>query len=128
MSNAIGKPLSRVDGRAKVTGDAKYAAEFNAPDLAYGYVVSGTVAKGKISHIDTRAAKSLAGVQEVFTYENRPKVAWFDLSYNDQDAPPGSPFRPLYDNKIKYSGQPIALVVADTFELARYAASLVEVT
>lgn len=128
MSSPIGQPLSRVDGRAKVTGDAKYAAEFSAPDLTYAYVVSGTIAKGTITHIDTRAAKGLPGVLEVFTYENRPKVAWFDISYNDQDAPPGSPFRPLYDNKIKYSGQPIALVVADTFELARYAASLVEVT
>ncbi|GAB3572052.1 xanthine dehydrogenase family protein molybdopterin-binding subunit [Spirosoma luteolum] len=126
MSNAIGKPLNRVDGKAKVTGEAKYAAEFSVPDLTYGYVVSSTIAKGKITRIDTSKALSLPGVLAVLTHENRPKVAWFDISYNDQDAPPGSPFRPLYDASIKYSGQPIALVVAESFELARYAASLVQ--
>nr|WP_293836602.1 xanthine dehydrogenase family protein molybdopterin-binding subunit [uncultured Arsenicibacter sp.] len=127
MSNYIGKPLSRVDGVAKVTGKAKYAAEFDAPDLAYGYVVSSTITKGRITHIDTSEALSLPGVLSVITHENRPKIAWLDMSYKDQDAPPGSPFRPLRDNKISYSGQPIALVVAETFELARYAASLIRV-
>ncbi|OIN56283.1 xanthine dehydrogenase family protein molybdopterin-binding subunit [Arsenicibacter rosenii] len=127
MSNYIGKPLSRVDGVAKVTGKAKYAAEFDAPDLTYGYVVSSTITKGRITHIETSEALSLPGVLSVITHENRPKIAWLDMSYKDQDAPPGSPFRPLRDNKISYSGQPIALVVAETFELARYAASLIRV-
>ena len=127
MSNVIGKPISRVDGKEKVTGKAKYAAEFFVPDLAYGYVISGAIAKGKIKRIDATEALRLPGVLQVFTHENRPKIASFDISYNDQDAPPGSPFRPLYDATIKYSGQPIALVVAETFEVARYAASLVQV-
>ncbi|QIP17488.1 xanthine dehydrogenase family protein molybdopterin-binding subunit [Spirosoma aureum] len=127
MTRYIGKPLSRVDGLDKVTGKAKYAGEFNVPGLAYGYVVSSAIAKGKINRIDTRDALSLDGVLQVFTHENRPKLAWFDLNYKDQDAPPGSPFRPLQDEKIKYSGQPVALVVAENFELARYAASLVKV-
>ena len=127
MSNAIGKPISRVDGKEKVTGKAKYAAEFFAPDLAYGYVISSAITKGKIKQIDTSDALRLPGVLQVFTHENRPKLAWFDMSYKDQDAPPGSPFRPLHDATITYSGQPIALVVAETFELARYAASLVRV-
>ncbi len=127
MSNYIGKPLSRVDGVAKVTGKAKYAAEFDAPGLTYGYVVSSTITKGKITHIDTSEALSLPGVLAVITHENRPKIAWLDMSYKDQDAPPGSPFRPLRDSKISFSGQPIALVVAETFELARYAASLIRV-
>ncbi|MBD2755218.1 xanthine dehydrogenase family protein molybdopterin-binding subunit [Spirosoma validum] len=124
---AIGKPISRVDGNEKVTGKAKYAAEFNVPDLTYGYVVSSAIAKGKITNIDASDALSLDGVLKVFTYKNRPKLAWFDISYKDQDAPPGSPFRPLQDETIKYSGQPIALVVAETFEVARYAASLVRI-
>ncbi|MBO0939117.1 xanthine dehydrogenase family protein molybdopterin-binding subunit [Fibrella sp. HMF5335] len=124
----IGQPVKRVDGRDKVTGKAKYAAEFNVPDLTYGYVISGTIAKGKITRIDSSKALALPGVLTVFTHENRPHTAWFDMSYKDQDAPPGSPFRPLHDAKIKYSGQPVALVVAETFELARYAASLVEVS
>ncbi|MBN8824350.1 MULTISPECIES: xanthine dehydrogenase family protein molybdopterin-binding subunit [unclassified Spirosoma] len=127
MSQVIGKPINRVDGRDKVTGKAKYAAEFQVPDLAYGYVVSGTITKGKITRIDTSEALRLDGVLQVFTHENRPKLAWFDISYKDQDAPPGSPFRPLQDATIKYSGQPIALVVAETFEVARYAASLIRV-
>ena len=127
LTPSIGQPISRVDGNEKVTGAAKYAAEFFAPDLAYGYVISSAIAKGKITKIDAGDALSLKGVLQVFTYENRPKVAWFDLSYKDQDAPAGSPFRPLQDDTIKYSGQPIALVVAETFELARYAASLVRI-
>ncbi len=127
INNTIGKPISRVDGVDKVTGKAKYAAEFSVPDLAHGVVVSSAIAKGKIKKIDTGDALSLAGVLQIFTYENRPKLAWFDISYKDQDAPPGSPFRPLHNATIKYSGQPIALVVAETFELARYAASLVRV-
>ena len=124
---AIGKPISRVDGKEKVTGKAKYAAEFDAPDLTYGYVVSSTIAKGKITNIDASDALSLDGVLKVFTHENRPRLAWFDISYKDQDAPPGAPFRPLQDATVKYSGQPVALVVAETFEVARYAASLVRI-
>jgi len=128
MSNTIGKGLNRVDGKAKVTGAAKYAGEFNVPELTYGYVLSSAVAKGKIVHIDDSKALALDGVLKVFTHENRPKTAKLDFSYNDQDAPPGSPFRPLYDAEIKFSAQPVALVVAETFELARYAATLVEIT
>ncbi|GAB4018340.1 xanthine dehydrogenase family protein molybdopterin-binding subunit [Spirosoma koreense] len=127
MSNAIGKPISRVDGREKVTGKAKYAAEFNVPGLTYGYVVSSAIAKGKITHIDASDALRLDGVLQVFTHQNRPKLPWFDIKYKDQDAPPGSPFRPLQDETVKYSGQPVALVVAETFEVARYAASLVRI-
>ena len=85
------------------------------------------MAKGRITHIDASEALKLPGVLQVFTHENAPSLAWFDRSYRDQIAPPGSPFRPLYDDKIQYSAQPIALVVAETFELARYAASLVQV-
>lgn len=123
----VGQPRSRVDGRAKVTGAAKYAAEFTAPGLAHGYVVSGSIAKGRIRHIDTRAAEALPGVFRVYTHENRPRAAWFDYKHQDEVAPPGSPFRPFHDDKVVYSGQPIALVVAEEFGIARYAASLVRV-
>lgn len=123
----IGKPTSRVDGRAKVTGGAKYAAEYNVPNLLYGYIVSSALARGKITRIDAAEALALAGVLQVFTHENAPRLAWRDRSYRDEIAPPGSPFRPLYHDEIQFGDQPIALVVADTFELARYAASLVRV-
>ena len=127
ITNHIGKPADRVDGRAKVTGEAKYAAEFNSPGLAYGYVLSSDIARGRIIRIDASEALSLKGVLQVFTHENRPGTAWLDRSYRDQDSPPGSPFRPLYDNEVQFSQQPVGLVVADSFELARYAASLVRI-
>ncbi|GAB3748916.1 xanthine dehydrogenase family protein molybdopterin-binding subunit [Spirosoma pomorum] len=128
MSNLIGKGVSRVDGKAKVTGAAKYAGEFNVPDLTYGYVVSSAIAKGRIVRIDDSKAMALEGVLKVFTHENRPQTARFDFRYNDQDAPPGSPFRPLYDDEIKFSAQPVALVVAETFEVARFASTLIDIT
>ena len=128
MSTAfIGKPQSRVDGYAKVTGSAKYAAEFTAENLTYGVVVSSGIAKGKITKIDSSEALSLPGVLQVFTHENIPGLAWFDRSYRDLIAPGGSPFRPLRDANIMYSLQPIALVVAENFELARFAATLIKV-
>lgn len=123
----IGTPQNRVDGRAKVTGGAKYAAEFEAQDLAFGIVVSSAIAKGRIKSIDTSAALAVPGVLQVFTHENRPRTAWLDRNFRDETAPPGSPFRPLYDDKVIYSGQPVALVVAEEFELAAHAASLVRV-
>jgi xanthine dehydrogenase YagR molybdenum-binding subunit len=124
----IGRATSRVDGRAKVTGAAKYAAEHRAPDLAYGCVVSSTIARGHITGIDTTEALAIPGVLQVFTHENTPRLATSDDNYRDQIAPPGSPFRPLHDGEIKYSAQPVALVVADSLELVRYAASLVRVS
>jgi xanthine dehydrogenase YagR molybdenum-binding subunit len=123
----IGKPISRIDGRAKVTGEAKYAGEYNIPDLVHGCVVSSAVAKGKITAIDASGALRLPGVLHVLTHKNTPQLAQSDESYSDEVAPPGSPFRPLYDNEIKFSAQPVALVVADSFELAHYAASLIRI-
>lgn len=124
----IGKPVSRVDGRLKVTGGAKYAAEFNTPGLAHGYIVSSAIARGRILAIDTSKALALPGVFQVFTHLNRPSLPWFDRKWKDDDAPKGSPFRPLYDATIHHALQPIALVVAESFELARYAARLIHVT
>src|SRR5262245_24968584 len=126
-TNYIGKPVSRVDGRAKVTGQAKYAGEYNVPNPLYGFVVSSVIAKGRIARIDTAEALRLDGVRHVFTHMNVPHLKATDDSFRDDVAPPGSPFRPLQDDVIRFNGQPIALVVAETFELARYAASLVRV-
>lgn len=123
----LGRPISRIDGRAKVTGLAKYAAEYNVPGLAHGFVVSSTIAKGRIKRIHVADALAVAGVLDVLTHEHRPKLASSDEKYGDEVAPPGAPFRPFYDNEIRFSGQPIALVVADELEIARFAASLVRV-
>jgi xanthine dehydrogenase YagR molybdenum-binding subunit len=128
MTPYIGTATSRVDGPAKVTGKAKYAGEFNASGLAYGSVVESTIAKGRIRRIDTSQALGVQGVLDVLTHENRPSMASSDQAWKDEVAPEqGSPFRPLYDDQIKFSGQPIALVLAEEWEIARYAASLVRV-
>ena len=71
----LGKPTRRVDGPAKVSGAAKYAAEFNVPDLAYGYIVSGAEARGTITSINTAEVEAIPGVLKVFTHENAPKTA-----------------------------------------------------
>jgi len=97
------------------------------PGLAHGVVVSSAIAKGRIKRIHTADALSVDGVLDVLTHEHRPKLAASHEKYTDEVAPSGSPFRPLYDDKILFSGQPVALVVAEEFEIARFAASLVRV-
>src|SRR5687767_10420911 len=123
----IGTPAPRIDGRAKVTGAAKYAAEFDAPGLLHGSIVTSTIAKGRIRRIDAGEALSVDGVVSVLTHENRPPLPDNDQAYKDDVAPDGSPFRPLYDGKIMFNTQPIALVVAETLDAAQFAASLVRV-
>jgi xanthine dehydrogenase YagR molybdenum-binding subunit len=128
VMNYIGHPISRVDGRAKVTGEAKYAGEFKAGVLAYGSVVESTIPRGRIARIDVSEALRVEGVLDVLTHQNRPRMAESNLAWKDDVAPEeGSPFRPLYGDSIAFSGQPIALVLAEEWEIARYAASLVHV-
>ena len=128
MTSYIGSPTSRVDGRDKVTGAAKYAGEFNAPDLVHASVVGSTIAKGRIASIDISEAMKIDGVITVLTHENRPPMADTDKAYKDDVAPEqGSPFRPLYNDKIMFCGQPVALVLAEDSETARFAASFVRV-
>jgi xanthine dehydrogenase YagR molybdenum-binding subunit len=130
MARYIGKEMSRVDGVAKVTGRAKYAAEFRAPNLAYGFIVLGTVAKGRIRSIDTGEAEQAPGVVRVFTHLNAPKLG---PKANTEYAPPRNAreqdksFRALQSDVIYFNMQPVALVVAETYEQARYAARLVKV-
>lgn len=124
----IGTATPRVDGRDKVTGAAKYAGEFKAPNLVHASVVSSAIAKGRVASIDFSEAMKVNGVVAVLTHTNRPVMADNDKAYKDDVAPDkGSPFRPLYDDKIMFSGQPIALVLADEWETARFAASLIQV-
>src|SRR5262249_13441736 len=106
MKPYIGSATSRVDGRAKVTGAAKYAGEYNTDGLAHGSVVASTIAKGRILRIDVSEALRVDGVIDVLTHQNRPRMASTDSAYKDDVAPDGSPFRPLYDNNIWFSGQP----------------------
>ena len=127
QSPQIGTPVSRLEGYQKVTGQAKYAAEYNEEELVYGYIVNSTITKGSITKIIEDGARAIPGVIEIFSHVNRPKLPSFGMMYADMDAPPGSPFKPFYDNKIVCNGQPVALVIAETFETARYAASLLDI-
>ena len=127
----IGPPKNRVDGWLKVTGAAKYSVEFEVPKCAYGWTVESNLAKGKIASIDTTAALGVPGVLAVLTHQNAPKL---------KSPLPGAKSRqmvggirnedrfPLSDATVHYAGQYVALVVAQTLEQARHAASLVRVS
>ena len=105
MNAYIGTPTSRVDGRAKVTGAAKYAGEFPADGLVHGFVVEATISRGRILRLDASAALKVKGVLDVLTHANRPPLADNDEAWKDEVAPErGSPFRPLYDDTIKFNG------------------------
>jgi xanthine dehydrogenase YagR molybdenum-binding subunit len=125
----VGTPVTRVDGPAKVTGAARYAAELAPRDVAHAALVSSTVPKGRIAAIETRAAEKAEGVRAVITHLNAPR-----LPYVPFDEPPevdpaeGQPLRVLEGAEVRFSGQPIGVVVADTLEQARHAAALVRVT
>ncbi|HET6238519.1 MAG TPA: xanthine dehydrogenase family protein molybdopterin-binding subunit [Acetobacteraceae bacterium] len=115
----VGKPLDRVDGPLKVTGGARYAYEMaQGPATAYGYVVQAAIAKGRITFIDTRAAEQAPGVHLVLTHRNAPEQG-------TGTHPEAHPV--LTSPEISYHGQPVAFVVAETFEQARAAAYLVRV-
>nr|WP_294942776.1 xanthine dehydrogenase family protein molybdopterin-binding subunit [uncultured Mucilaginibacter sp.] len=135
METLLNKPIptsadgmSRVDGRAKVTGAAKYSAEFNQPNMTYAVLVGSTITKGTIAAIDTKAASAAPGVLAVLTYLNAPKVPGHISTKASKPGAKSGPLKVFYDNKVLYNGHPIAMVVADTFERAQYGASLVKAT
>ncbi|MFC9999430.1 xanthine dehydrogenase family protein molybdopterin-binding subunit [Nocardia sp. NPDC127526] len=122
----VGQGFDRLDGRAKVTGAAQYAAEIPMHGLAHAVIVGAEVGSGAVRAIDTAAAMA-AGAVAVFTHENLPKVADIPPQWPSGfgGPAPGQTFFPLQDTTIHYFGQPIAVVVADTFEEAQRAAELV---
>lgn len=122
----IGQPISRVDGRQKVTGGARYAAEFDQPGQAYGAIVRSTVANGRIASIDGAAAERAPGVLAVLTHRNAPRLAYRPHKAM-VDADVGERLHVLQDDRVSHQGQPIALVIAETLEQASHAATLVRV-
>ena len=112
LSRVVGSPVDRVEGRAKVTGEARYAAEFPLARLVYGWVVQATIARGRVYSIEVEAALGTPGVLAVISHENalRLKVA------DDGEL------LVLQDQQVHYRGQTVALVVASTLEQARAAA------
>lgn len=119
--------IDRVDGKAKVTGRATYSAEYNIPGLVYGVLVGSTITRGNIAAIDTKSAEKAPGVLAVITHLNAPKVPGYEGGKDPSEPPTrGRELRIFNDNKILFNGHPIALVIADTFERATHAASLVK--
>ena len=125
----IGKPLDRIDGRDKVTGKAKFSAEYPLDKLVYASLVYSTIAKGTIERIDTAEAEQSAGVLTVITHKNAPKMKDPPLfsPAGGTDAA-GSKLNVLNTADILWNGQPVALVVADSIDRADHAASLVKIT
>jgi xanthine dehydrogenase YagR molybdenum-binding subunit len=122
----IGEGINRVDGLLKVTGTATYSAEWPIEQLAYGVVVQSTIARGRIAKLDTRAAAAQAGVLAILTADNAPALP--QQGRAGVNPPAGRVLSLLQDREVRYNGEPIALVVAESFERATYAASLVKVT
>lgn len=127
IAAVIGQPVSRVDGRQKVTGGATYAAEFDVPNVAHGSIMRSTVASGRITSIDSMAAEQAPGVIAVLTHRNAPRLA-YRKHHAMVDPSVGERLHMLQDDRVNHQGQPIALVIADTLEQASYAATLVRAT
>ncbi len=130
MSAAIGQSITRVDGRAKVTGAGRYSAEIALDNMAYAVLVGAHVPSGRISDINTSEAEQAKGVLAVLTYHNLGRVAAQPplLPSLLGQAAPGETFFPLQDEVVHYAGQPVAIVIADTLERAQHAATLLRIS
>ncbi|MFI7232235.1 xanthine dehydrogenase family protein molybdopterin-binding subunit [Nonomuraea angiospora] len=122
---AVGAPLSRVDGRLKVTGKALYAAEHDVDGVVYAVIVDSGIGRGRITSIDTRAALAHPGVLRVISHRDAPKLPYRDNAGSNN--PPGRRLRVFQDDRVLFHGQPVAVVVATTLQAAQHGASLVEV-
>lgn len=121
---AIMNGYQRVDGRVKVTGVAAYSADHTPEGLGYGYLVLSTIAKGTIRAIDIEAARRCPGVLAIYTPDNPLQLA---RTVPGTGSFLGEPVLPLQDHDVRHYGQIIGLVVAETFEQARDAATLIHI-
>lgn len=119
--DAIGAPRTRIDGPLKVTGWARYTADFALPGMLYGVPVCSTIASGRVMALDPSVAQAMPGVRAVLHRGNRPPLRRAGHGSIDEARPP------LEDDVIRYYGQYVALVVADTLEAANAAARAVRV-
>jgi xanthine dehydrogenase YagR molybdenum-binding subunit len=126
MTAIIGQPISRIDGPLKVSGRATYAYEhWDVGQPLYGFIVGATIGKGHITAIDTTRAERAPGVRKVMTHRNAPAQGKADPSIRSAYS---RAFPTLSGPDVHHYGEPVALVVADTYEQARAAANLVDVT
>ncbi|MEU5194067.1 xanthine dehydrogenase family protein molybdopterin-binding subunit [Streptomyces scabiei] len=120
---AVGAGLPRVDARLRVTGGAKYAADNNPDGVVHAVIVESSIGRGRITGVDTRAAEAQPGVLKVISHLNAPKLPPVEGRF-----PPGKPLRAFQDDRVQFFGQPVAVAVAATLEVAQHAASLVKVS
>lgn len=125
MNTLTGQPLDRVDGVLKVTGGAHYAAEFADARLAHAVLVTSTIASGRIESIDAARARAMPGVLIVITHENVMRLP--DGGRPPLSPPAGRRLTLLQDDTVRYSNEPVAVVVAETLEQATDAANAVQV-
>jgi xanthine dehydrogenase YagR molybdenum-binding subunit len=123
----VGKPLSRVDGPLKVSGAARFTAEVVFDNLAYAALTLSTLAKGRITRIDSREAERVAGFIAVMTYQNAPEMSAPAAMFTDPSSAATSNLPVFQDDRVHWNGQPVALVVAESQEAADEAASLIHV-
>jgi xanthine dehydrogenase YagR molybdenum-binding subunit len=124
---SIGTPLSRVDGRSKVTGAARYAAEFNQPGQTYAVMVSSSAGLGRIMAVDASAAMRLGGVIAILTHHNAPRLP-YHAHRGFVDPAVGERLHVLQDDQIRFFGQPVAIAIATTLDAAEHAAAAVRVS
>ncbi|MGA7330189.1 MAG: xanthine dehydrogenase family protein molybdopterin-binding subunit, partial [Pseudolabrys sp.] len=122
--STVGQPLSRLDGRLKVTGGARYTADVPANAIVHAAIVYSTIANGRVVSIDTTTAENAPGVLVVLTHRNMPRMQALPWSHL---RPQGQTYLPLQDDQVHYAGQPVALVVATTLDQATYAGTLIKV-
>ncbi len=128
MTATVGQPITRVDGPVKVTGNAKYAAEFAPEGLVYAALIESTIPAGTIKAIDSTAAEGAPGVLLVLTHRNAPRLPYLPAKERAAVEPvAGEALKVLQDTRVLFSGQPIGVVVAGTQSRAEHAASLVRV-
>ena len=123
---SIGTPLARVDGRLKVTGGARYASEFDRPGQAYAVMIGATVGLGDIIRIDDAAVRRLPGVLAVISHLNAPRLA-YQPHKSGIDPAAGERLHVLQDDQVRFFGQPVAVVVAETLDQAEHAAPVLEI-
>ncbi|GGC85842.1 xanthine dehydrogenase family protein molybdopterin-binding subunit [Chelatococcus reniformis] len=124
---AIGRQASRLDGPQKVAGEARFAAEVAMDRLVYATLVHSPVTRGRITRLDTAAAEAAPGVTLVMTHRNMPRLGTLPLiGVSDLTAVGNSSLPIMQDGEIRYNGQVVALVLADTQEQADHAAGLIE--
>jgi len=124
----IGKPVSRIDGRLKVEGKARFAAEVPLEGMEYAALLYSTIARGRIATLDTKEAEAAPGVTLVMTYLNAPRMKPPPVMMSAPKAAAASDLPVMQDAEIRWNGQPVALVLAKTQENADHAKSLVRVT